>query len=607
MKTIRINIALLIIVSFFAISSARSQWVGTNPLTTTSKVGIQVSSGISNPLEVAGATLIGSGFAGTSTTGPTNGLSVQGWTGIGTISPLALLNLYSLSTNGDQTVFRLQSATNTQGFGKGQIEFWSNAHSDPNEWRPGLIYSTDFGGYRGGLAFAINGNGSLQKTNIIEKMRIVNEGVGINTSTPSQALDIVGNLKFSQALMPNNDPGSTGKILVSQGASTAPLWSDPNGIAWLLKGNSSTDTTVNFLGTTDNHAIMFRTEDTIRGAFLKEGNFRIGDVSTTGTRVPANQYPPYENGILFSGSVLETGYDKDNSDPLWIARVNYGVDKSELRVMIGDNAATTPHDDFISMGGGEAVGTAFEQVPAVRIEGGGSTGFGTIPAYNTTPRIPPASWTPGNRVDILRGNTAGLPGPADVIPLNSSGQPVLTPSNVSGLRLADLAGATPAASNGMVLSINPATGDVILRYCCTAAEQHDGGDADGETIATLSAKISELEAEIKNLKYAVSTTSSTLPIAIEPNGENQSIQFFQNDPNPFSESTSISYFLPMNIMQAALVVTDQLGHNVYTQLIDGRGNGSLTVGASMLRSGTYLYSIVADGMHYAAKKMTVIK
>ena len=48
--------------------------------------------------------------------------------------------------------------------------------------------------------------------------------VGINTSGPTEKLDVVGNVKFSQALMPNNLPGSTGQLLVSQGANTAPQW-----------------------------------------------------------------------------------------------------------------------------------------------------------------------------------------------------------------------------------------------------------------------------------------------------------------------------------------------------------------------------------------------
>ena len=48
--------------------------------------------------------------------------------------------------------------------------------------------------------------------------------IGMGTTAPTQKLDVVGNVKFSNALMPNNLPGSSGQMLLSQGANTAPIW-----------------------------------------------------------------------------------------------------------------------------------------------------------------------------------------------------------------------------------------------------------------------------------------------------------------------------------------------------------------------------------------------
>jgi hypothetical protein len=62
-------------------------------------------------------------------------------------------------------------------------------------------------------------------TNNIERMRIDNAGrVGIGNSAPGEALDITGNLKFSGALMPNNNAGTSGYLLRSNGAGAAPTW-----------------------------------------------------------------------------------------------------------------------------------------------------------------------------------------------------------------------------------------------------------------------------------------------------------------------------------------------------------------------------------------------
>ncbi|WP_452228366.1 hypothetical protein [Lacinutrix sp. MEBiC02404] len=48
--------------------------------------------------------------------------------------------------------------------------------------------------------------------------------VGIGTTTPSESLDVVGNVKFSRALMPNNLAGISKQILLSEGAGNSPTW-----------------------------------------------------------------------------------------------------------------------------------------------------------------------------------------------------------------------------------------------------------------------------------------------------------------------------------------------------------------------------------------------
>lgn len=47
---------------------------------------------------------------------------------------------------------------------------------------------------------------------------------GLGISNPAQRLDIQGNVQFSGALMPGGSAGTTGKVLQSNGAGTAPTW-----------------------------------------------------------------------------------------------------------------------------------------------------------------------------------------------------------------------------------------------------------------------------------------------------------------------------------------------------------------------------------------------
>ncbi|HEY1645697.1 MAG TPA: hypothetical protein VGF75_04980, partial [Candidatus Saccharimonadales bacterium] len=106
--------------------------------------------------------------------------------------------------------------------------------------------------------------------------------VGIGSTIPTQALDISGSFKFSQALMPGGNTGSLGNILLSA-APTTPIWL-PNGTSgqvvsstgtgviyaaagyWSLTGNSGTNPAVNFIGTTDDKQLWFVSDGAYAGS-----------------------------------------------------------------------------------------------------------------------------------------------------------------------------------------------------------------------------------------------------------------------------------------------------------------------------------------------------
>jgi hypothetical protein len=646
---------IIVAISLLSLSfeTAKSQWSGTDPVTTTAKVGVKVASGISNALEVNGSELIGSSYAGSSTTGPTNGLAIQGRLGIGTTSPSEAMDvLGNIRLTGTDGINPTNGRSITKG-GTGRLNLYSGTNvNDSWDWieffgntdnaRPGEL--TLAGKYINFMDRTDASGGFTVSMQLWDGKLAVGSGGSQWGFNPTEVLDVAGNVKFSGALMPNGNAGTNGQVLASTGPGTSPVWAAPTTVAgsWLITGNAATTFGTNFIGTTDGIGLMVKTNSAERASFLSGGNFRVGATSSGvgHTPLPANQLPP--DGIIFSGDQLQASFDLDNSDPLWISRHNIVSDRSELRVMIGDNATTTPHDDFISFGGGQSFTppppavAVFLHRPGVVIEGGGWTGHGTLPLeqVNVTPPAtfnPPKGWAPGNVVDIFKGNSAPSAAPASPVvngptpPLGGANVNIVLPNgNVSGLRLSDFVGTnlaqwTAAASppaNNCYLSVNN-SGDVILARCtsnCIAPvsniEDHDppvASERGKREIENLYERIAALEAKIENLESSGTSSSATALIPSAPSELTQGVQFYQNDPNPFSESTDISFVIPQTVRQATLIVSDRIGHIVYSQLIEDRGESKTTINGSSLSTGTYLYSIVADGIHLPGKKMVLLK
>ena len=53
---------------------------------------------------------------------------------------------------------------------------------------------------------------------------LIEGNTGIGTTLPTERLDVVGSIKFSASLMPNNNAGLAGQVLRSAGPGAAPVW-----------------------------------------------------------------------------------------------------------------------------------------------------------------------------------------------------------------------------------------------------------------------------------------------------------------------------------------------------------------------------------------------
>lgn len=127
-----------------------------------------------------------------------------------------------------------------------------------------------------------------------------------------------------------------------------------------------------------------------------------------------------------------------------------------------------------------------------------------------------------------------------------------------------------------------------------------------QSVKEQSAIIDNLQKQIDELKVMVSAGSKTTGGAPSQNvtlSDKTVIALAQNVPNPFSESTVISYNIPVDFTKAQINFLTNDGKLIKTVEITTKGQNSLTVFASDLSFGSYSYSLIVDGKVIDTKRM----
>jgi hypothetical protein len=111
--------------------------------------------------------------------------------------------------------------------------------------------------------------------------------------------------------------------------------------------------------------------------------------------------------------------------------------------------------------------------------------------------------------------------------------------------------------------------------------------------AGLVSQVNALLAQVNALK---STSLSDAPV------------INQNVPNPFNNTTTISYYIPGKTNNAQLTITDAQG-NALKEVVLGnsKGPGQAVINVGGLASGTYFYSLVVNGKVIDTKKMVLTR
>ena len=132
-------------------------------------------------------------------------------------------------------------------------------------------------------------------------------------------------------------------------------------------------------------------------------------------------------------------------------------------------------------------------------------------------------------------------------------------------------------------------------------EQQSQIEKQNEAILNQQKQIDELKAVLKSLVNNT-TTINDKSLAVSLSDKNV-IVLNQNVPNPFAESTVITFNVPTNYTKAQIIFNTVDGKIIKTVDITTKGEGSLNVFANDLSSGIYNYTLVIDGKNIETKKM----
>ncbi len=107
------------------------------------------------------------------------------------------------------------------------------------------------------------------------------------------------------------------------------------------------------------------------------------------------------------------------------------------------------------------------------------------------------------------------------------------------------------------------------------------------------AEITNLKAELEALKAAPGTEAEALVPA----------QLYQNRPNPFDQNTQIKMYLPEQVQTATLYIYNMQGQTLKQIQVSERGETEVEISGSTLKSGMYLYALIADNEEIDVKRM----
>ncbi len=127
-----------------------------------------------------------------------------------------------------------------------------------------------------------------------------------------------------------------------------------------------------------------------------------------------------------------------------------------------------------------------------------------------------------------------------------------------------------------------------------------------EIIHSKESRIVDLEEKVDHLTVQFEEFTQRI-LNIELAGDQGTAILYQNIPNPFDNSTGISYVIPEGASNAAIHFYNMNGRLLRKVAIKQPGHGQIQIDSEDLSSGIYSYQLVIDGQLVDSKKMSKIR
>ncbi|GAA4448763.1 hypothetical protein GCM10023092_01850 [Rurimicrobium arvi] len=124
-------------------------------------------------------------------------------------------------------------------------------------------------------------------------------------------------------------------------------------------------------------------------------------------------------------------------------------------------------------------------------------------------------------------------------------------------------------------------------------------------IPVLTAAIKEQQEQIEQLRKDLAAATSATNAVPEVKQTINGAFLSQNTPNPFTQTTTISYQLPTDAKTAAIGVYDLNGKELKLYDLGAERAGSVTIDGGSMQPGMYVYTLLLNGVPHETKKMVL--